>query len=333
MNTSAKVSSKSLISAPSKAQFETLKLHLELGRVSNLPTVWSNVFAGTVLALATAGAPIHQIPFSILLIAMLAMSAFYIAGMYLNDACDAAIDQIERSTRPIPSGRISLGSVYIGTLCWFCLGWSLLFLATLNANSDASRSSWILSASALTFFIILYDKYHKNNPFSPLIMGLCRIMVVTTSYLITMAVLGVEVRTSPSLFLVAPLLLPCVVMLVYLIALTFIAKFESSSSMLRAWPIAVLMIPVGNGFAASMHSSQLLAIIPALLLTGAVLKATDWIRTKKTGGIPKAIGLLIAGISLLDAMVMAVAGSVPGFVFGIGAFFLTLLLQRKIPGT
>ena len=84
---------------------------LRLGRVSNLPTVWSNVLAGSALAGAATGVSVFC--------AMLAASAFYVGGMYLNDAFDRDIDSRERPERPIPSGAISAKSV-------FAIGFGLL---------------------------------------------------------------------------------------------------------------------------------------------------------------------------------------------------------------
>src|SRR5262249_30013757 len=77
---------------------------LKLGRVSNLPTVWTNVLAGTVLA----GGDWRDGRFGIVLVAM---SVFYIGGMYLNDYFDRAVDARERPTRPIPAGEISAAAV------------------------------------------------------------------------------------------------------------------------------------------------------------------------------------------------------------------------------
>src|SRR3954452_796413 len=78
---------------------------LVLGRVSNLPTVWSNCLAAWLLggggknwdrfALVCSGATL-----------------LYIGGMYLNDAFDANFDAQHRRERPIPSGRIPLGWVW-----------------------------------------------------------------------------------------------------------------------------------------------------------------------------------------------------------------------------
>ena len=77
---------------------------LRLGRISNVPTVWTNVLAGAVIA---GGA---QSPNEIALI-VLAMTAFYVGGMYLNDYFDRAIDARDRPGRPIDAGEIRAGSV------------------------------------------------------------------------------------------------------------------------------------------------------------------------------------------------------------------------------
>ena len=72
----------------------TLSVALRLGRVSNLPTVWTNALAGLVLAGQAGWDP--RIP-----PLLLALSLFYVAGMYLNDAFDREIDARERPERPI----------------------------------------------------------------------------------------------------------------------------------------------------------------------------------------------------------------------------------------
>ena len=84
---------------------------LRLGRVSNLPTVWTNVMAGATIANTAANI------IDVALIA-LAMTAFYVGGMYLNDFFDRDIDARERPGRPIHAGDISAGAVSaIGFIC------------------------------------------------------------------------------------------------------------------------------------------------------------------------------------------------------------------------
>src|ERR1700733_16333044 len=86
---------------------------LTLGRVSNLPTVWTNVLAGAVLS----GGDWRNWRLGLMLVAM---SLFYVGGMYLNDYFDRTIDARERPERPIPSGEISAGGG--ATIGFFFLG-------------------------------------------------------------------------------------------------------------------------------------------------------------------------------------------------------------------
>src|ERR1700685_242187 len=87
------------IASPASVSSVTL---LRLGRVSNLPTVWTNVLVGAVLS----GGDWRGWQLGLMLVAM---SLFYVGGMYLNDYFDRAIDARERPEPPIPSGEISAG--------------------------------------------------------------------------------------------------------------------------------------------------------------------------------------------------------------------------------
>ncbi|RME92643.1 MAG: prenyltransferase, partial [Verrucomicrobia bacterium] len=82
-----------------------------LGRVSNLPTVWSNCLAGWLLG---GNGPLDRF-----LLLCAGVSAVYLGGMFLNDAFDEAFDRRHRPTRPIPAGWISARAVW-----WW--GWGLL---------------------------------------------------------------------------------------------------------------------------------------------------------------------------------------------------------------
>src|SRR5262245_2561264 len=82
-----------------------LGIYLRLGRVSNLPTVWTNVLAGAALA----GAPLSLAP---TLATLAACSLLYTAGMFLNDAFDHRYDAQHQPERPIAQGLIAAGEVY-----------------------------------------------------------------------------------------------------------------------------------------------------------------------------------------------------------------------------
>src|SRR5437867_8358348 len=86
--------------------------YLLLARFSNLPTIWTNVLAGTMVS----GARFIAADYAGL---CLAISAFYIAGMFLNDAFDREFDAKSRPDRPIPAGDVTASET-------FAVGWVLL---------------------------------------------------------------------------------------------------------------------------------------------------------------------------------------------------------------
>ena len=140
-----------------------LGVFLRLGRVSNLPTVITNVMAGMVLAGGQPGAT------AVLLVAA-AAAALYVGGMYLNDAFDAVDDAAHRPERPIPAGEISRRSV-------FAIGFALLGLGFCVIGAGTSWGPAAVAAAATAGLIVLYNAWHKGNPAAPVVMGLCRVGV------------------------------------------------------------------------------------------------------------------------------------------------------------
>jgi 4-hydroxybenzoate polyprenyltransferase len=276
---------------------------LQLGRVSNLPTVWSNVLVGIVLA----GGVVE--PRS-LLVLIVAMSLMYVGGMFLNDAFDAEIDARERPGRPIPSGRVAAGTVF--TAGFAMLGAAIFLAATLNWPAG-------LAAPLLAGTILLYDWHHKANPLSPVLMGLCRMLVyVTAGLAVTGAIDG-------------SLIVAALVLLCYLIGLTYAAKQENLNELRSLWPLGFLVVPFVY-LAPSIWSGGLAALL-FLGFLGWVLYALSWLRPGGRRAVPRAVVALIAGISLLDATLIASAGASVPAVLAVGCFGLTLLGQRWVSGT
>jgi len=91
----------------------------------------------------------------------LAMTAFYVGGMYLNDFFDRDIDARERPGRPIHAADIGAGAVS-------AIGFALLAVGTaLLVRFGLLTVIWGL---ALAGAIVLYDAWHKGNVFAPVIM-------------------------------------------------------------------------------------------------------------------------------------------------------------------
>ncbi|NOY00546.1 MAG: UbiA family prenyltransferase, partial [Verrucomicrobia bacterium] len=87
---------------------KNLRTILVLGRMSNLPTVWTNVMAGWFLAGGTWVGELWWV--------MTGVSLLYVGGMTLNDAFDAEWDAKHAVDRPIPAGAISWRRVW--QLAW-----------------------------------------------------------------------------------------------------------------------------------------------------------------------------------------------------------------------
>ncbi len=286
-------------------------LYLRLGRVSNLPTVWTNVLAGVALTgVFVASGPLALLAF--------ALSLFYIGGMYLNDAFDRAIDARERPERPIPAGLVRATTV-------FAAGYGLLLagLAVLGAGAawTGQGGYWpaILSGLALGGLIVFYDAHHKANPWSPVLMGLCRVLVYTTAALSVAGRLGVAVVAGAA------------VLLSYLIGLTYVAKQETLAEFRNLWPLLFLAAPFVYGIPALAGGPVGAALYLGFL---AWVGYAIWLLVRPGRvNIPRAVVSFIAGISLLDGLLMAGAGAPGAAVWGVGGFGLTLVLQRYVPGT
>jgi 4-hydroxybenzoate polyprenyltransferase len=183
-----------------------------LARISNVPTVWSNVAAGAVGGAAAAVSPA--------LTAWTAVSAslFYTGGMLLNDAFDAPFDRTSRPERPIPNGDVSRPEA-------FTVGAALILagLLLLTGNRRA-----LLYGVALAAAIVLYDMRHKGHSLAPLVMGACRGLV----YLIAATAAG---TVTP------PVIAGAVLMTLYVSGLTVVAKKAGADA---RWLVPALIAAV-----------------------------------------------------------------------------------------
>jgi 4-hydroxybenzoate polyprenyltransferase len=288
-----------------------LKTALRLGRVSNLPTVWTNTLAGAVLAGATG----FGAEFAVMLAAF---SLFYVGGMFLNDAFDAAIDAKQRPERPIPSGEISASTVYGYGFAMLAAG--VVLLAWVGYGFAPRTGAWPAAAGvALAAAITFYDWNHKQNVFSPVVMGLCRVLIyVAAALCYTLAL--------PDNLWIGALLMLC-----YLIGLTYVAKQENLAQVENLWPLLFLAAPVAYG--AWLALRQPVAGILWLAFTVWALVALWFLRRRRKGDIPRAVVSLIAGISLLDALLISGTGAYGLTLLALAGFGVTLFFQRYISGT
>jgi hypothetical protein len=279
----------------------TFQTFLKLGRVSNLPTVWTNAVAGAVLA----GNP--SLP--TILVVGIALTLFYTGGMWLNDAFDAEIDAQERKNRPIPMGEIAVGTVFVA-------GYAMLAAGILIAFSFGVMAG--LAGIALAAAVVLYDWLHKRTVLSPVIMG------VTRFFCYILAALAVAKITGPVVF-------GALGLAAYIVGLTYAAKQEAYDRLDRAWPLVVLVIPLIYALTQANGNTPALVIWAGLLVV--VLIALRLLFRRNRGDVPKAVVTMIAGISLYDAVLIAGMGQGGLALLAVAGFAVTMALQRVVSGT
>jgi hypothetical protein len=290
----------------------TVTTLLALGRVSNLPTVWTNCLAGAALA---GG----DFSVSTLVIVAVALSLFYCGGMFLNDAFDRDVDAIERPARPIPSGRASVAAVYTLGVAQLVGGIVLLALA---ANAATGRIGLPLGAgAALALVIVGYDAVHRRIALAPWLMAACRALVYVCAAVATTA--------RPAWHAVLP---AATALAVYTAAVTYVSRVEASGKASRAWPIALLVAAPAALLASSsgLADARTWGALASIVWT---LYALRFATRRESPDVPGGIVRLIAGMCLLDAAWIASAGASIVALVALAGLPATRLLQHRVAGS
>jgi 4-hydroxybenzoate polyprenyltransferase len=136
-----------------------MKAWLQLFRVPNLFTVPGDPLAGFLIA--TGGRLDARVAFAIL-----ASLFLYAAGLAMNDLADFKEDLRERPRRPLPSGAIPRGVVWIVTGNLVIFGLGMCFM---------SGPATVLMGLGVLLGVVLYNFLTKGIPvIGALNMGVCR---------------------------------------------------------------------------------------------------------------------------------------------------------------
>jgi hypothetical protein len=287
------------------ARMPSLSTLLRLGRISNVPTVWTNVLAGSIIA----GGAGHSDRVALIAIAM---TAFYVGGMYLNDYFDRAIDARDRPGRPINAGEIRASSVML-------IGFGLLAVGIVLMIAFGPGA--VLCGLLLAGVIVLYDVWHKGNTLSPVVMGLCRALVYVGT--------GVAIAGGISnAILIGAAALAC-----HVAGITYAAKQESLDRVGNLWPLVLLAVPLIAALPVLFDGWTTVAAF-ILLLAADATAIRLLVKRPSPGAVPLAVSGLIAAICLVDALAIAAAGGgmVIVAICALG-YPLTRLFQKSIPGT
>ena len=295
------------------SSYGCVKALLLLGRVSNLPTVWSNCLAACLLAGGTLVESADMQRFAWLIAGA---TLLFLAGMFLNDAFDVQFDREHRPERPIPSGAISVKTVWVLGIGQLLLGLGcLVWMNTLAA----------LCVLGLAASILLYDWLHKRTAWSPMLMGLCRLFL----YLLAAA------TTTGSLNLTVVL---CAFALwAYIVGLSNIARREATGGRVNSWPCWLLGLPLALTFAlpywdGDSDVSWRGVVVAAALYALWTVRSLLFTFKSMMPQHGRTVSGLLAGIVLFDFLLAANQNVQMGVVF-FGLFGLALLFQRYIPAT
>jgi 4-hydroxybenzoate polyprenyltransferase len=321
-----------------------LRAWLVLTRGSNLPTVWSNLFAGWLLGYIYT----DRFPWVLALLGSLygllfGVSLLYVGGMILNDVFDAAWDTERRSTRPIPAGIVTRRAATVaGVLCllfgaWFTIGSSL---------TDHRKITAVL-VGLLIACILVYDRWHKNVAWAPVVMGACRALLPLIGFFAVGGLIdGPHFRGHELLKLLAhPLVLWALTL-----SITVVARHEATPGRPPRWAEWLLyLVPVPLLFTSTRAAVALFACI----LYWAWL-AWSARRNPLPAGVGRRVSDRLASLPLIDLAAAGLFYSQVGFLQNgqdpvqdgwahvakglawmvpFGAFGLTLILRRWIPQT
>lgn len=306
---------------------------LSAGRVANLPTVWTNLLTGALIASFLLIDTYEAEYLGRFLTCLLAGSFLYLGGCFYNDFHDRKWDAEFKPDRAIPAGRVS-ASLLLG-LTLGCLGIGVCVTCFLGVTAFLA-SFWIL------FFIWVYTKIHKKTALGVIPMGLCRVGL----YLLGISVVRDIPLTSPyilnylaSLFktgVLSEYLKPGAGLFFYIVGITLLARFEARPSLpkgLRFLALSLFFIPLFTHPILRDSFGFILLAIGAYLFM--FKNAVTPLGEKNIGGF---VGRALAGICLVDFLLVFTYPTTIGnrLILGTGVllcFILAKWLQKAAPAT
>lgn len=292
---------------------------LNLLRLSNTPTLISNVMVGLGLAISAyrlewsdATVVPKFSPLVPLFIITIALLCAYFGGLVLNDAIDVEHDKQHRPDKPIPLGFITKKQAEL-------VGSILLLTAILLSSLTQERTTLLMCV--LVVSVLAYSYLHRWFFPALFFMGICRGLV----YLVACSAFKIELQPQV-------IILFGVGIAWYTAVLTFIARDEEKDNNAKQW-FVLLLLPSAYVPAIFLYTQfQLIWIVFSLLLftIWIALTFTVFQMTKKS---VHCIHMMLAGFCLLDVVYLCVVAEVHIAVVSGLCLLLTVGAQRKILGT
>jgi 4-hydroxybenzoate polyprenyltransferase len=295
-----------------------LRKYLLLVRLPNTFTAPSNILTGYF-----AIVPSSHANFSSLAIVMVSSALLYVSGIVFNDFFDIEIDRKERPFRPLPSNEITKQKALI-------IAAASMIIANLLAFA-ASTASGIV-AIILSATVIGYDYRLKRTVAGPVTMGSARF-------------LNIFLGASPGLgglffynnnFLIPRLLLVCILMLLYVLAISILSRMEvggvkSIRRVIGPFLIifAIIVMIVFGVFDRTFQVDLVVCLSLFASIIIVTFKRTIF-QDYSSIGIQKAIKTMVLSIIVLDSVFVS---GTAGLYYGLTTLLLiipSIVLAREL---
>ena len=274
---------------------------LVTGRMSLLPTVWSNCLAGWWLGGGGSAGNLALL--------WLGTTCLYLGGAFLNDACDAQHDVMFRRARPIPAGEIEQRTVWLISLALLAAG---VFFLAMFGQTTTVLAFWLVG------LIVAFNASHKVFTGWPVLVAIGRLaLYMVAASTATEGVTGLAVWSGLALA-------------VYVLGVDFLAQSKKSGSALPFWPTFLFFAPLLLAWLANGEGYRSVACVLSLLLGLWIFLCLRYSFGAPSRNIGHTINGLTAGMVLADFLAVG-----PESLW-LGAFFMpfyvaVLVLQRFVP--
>ena len=263
------------------------------------------------------------LPLGALVLVLVGVPLSYLAGMVLNDVCDARVDATERPDRPIPSGRISL------FVARFVGGSMLLISISMLAVASPATLPW---AIILGVCILAYDMLHTLSAASFVLMAACRGLVPA------IAAFAISSNTDWSI-----LAWTASAAFAFIAAVSIAARNEMIGfgviARVAAWSLpAAACAPLGMWGALAIDPGG--ALLSSMTVGATFIAAyvvVVGIRTASKRDTPRAVPLAVAmwigAMPAIDAATCFILGSPAFGVLCLGMLVLSRVLRPRFAGS
>ncbi len=301
---------------------------LVIGRVSNLPTVWSNCLAAKALTLgpvlAFGALPLFGADDALLLAGA---TLVYLCGTWLNDVADVDFDRAHRPGRPIPAGLLSRPLVGL-----------------LGGSAGAAGAGLMLWAgasgplvAALLAAVLLYTALHKKWSGGVILMGLCRTLLGAAA-----ASVFFRYRNAAGPLPWHALAWGAAVG-VHIVGLSAMARREATGGKVPVWSRVLLFAPAALVFLGAFFKlfdltsqDSVFAAVPSIGFSVAALfwtfRSVSHLRADHPARIARSVSSLLAGLALYDAAISA-SVDLPTALLALAFFAVARVSQQFLPAT